>query len=190
MEKQVGINNIQQLFDINGDYTNFKSVFKVTSNENKPFYIAVVDQNTLDNNDIQFKEAKGVMSGTVSSEKNIYQGFYLVLKANDPTIITISIKTEELPMKNLGYPDPRIEQQQPQMQQSQMQQSQMQQPPRQQPPRRKTPSLEEDPKPSNNLIRNLIILLLVVVILFLIYKFVTNKTIKESGFSFTSDSYY
>ena len=185
MEKQVGINNIQQLFDINGDYTNFKSVFKVTSNENKPFYIAVVDQNTLDNNDIQFKEAKGVMSGTVSSEKNIYQGFYLVLKANDPTIITISIKTEELPMKNLGYPDPRIEQQQPQMQQSQMQQ-----PPRQQPPRRKTPSLEEDPKPSNNLIRNLIILLLVVVILFLIYKFVTNKTIKESGFSFTSDSYY
>lgn len=94
------LNKTKQLIDLNGDSTNFRLNFRATSKDGKPFFALVADQTTLDTNpSLEYKEVKtGEISGEVSSLKNIFQNFFLVLKADDLVECTVQINKEELPI--------------------------------------------------------------------------------------------
>lgn len=103
-EKVLGVNNIKQLVDINGDITNFKAKFTVTSIEGKTFQMTIADQNMLDADEpLKYRDVQGGISGNVSSDKNVYTSYYIALKSSEPTQIKIKVELEELPMKDLPY---------------------------------------------------------------------------------------
>ena len=108
-EKLLSVNNIKQLVDINGDATNFTAKFTVTSLEGKNFQMTVADQNMLDSDDpLQYKDVKGSISGTVSSDKNVYTNYYIAVKAPEPTQIKINVELKEMPLKDLPYTPKKI----------------------------------------------------------------------------------
>ena len=79
------LGKIKQLIDLNGDSINFNLNFKVQSKDNSPFHVLVVDQDTLDNTpSLEYKEAKGSISGNIVADKNKYQNYYLILKSDNP----------------------------------------------------------------------------------------------------------
>lgn len=83
-----------KLIDLNGDLTKFESEFKVSSNV--PFYIAVVNQKMLDNNEIQFRPPENKSSGTVKYERDEHIPHYLVLKSDLNCKVNVNIKTKPL----------------------------------------------------------------------------------------------
>lgn len=103
-QKSITIDTIKQLIDINGDSTNFKADFTVAAPNGDNFKLVVADQNTLDDgSELQYQDVKGSLSGTVTHDKNLYQNYYLVLKADHAVPVTVDINFEELPLKNLEY---------------------------------------------------------------------------------------
>ena len=92
------LNNHKQLIDLNGDTINFDITFTVTaSDENSTFDVLVVDQTTLDNNpELEYKKATGAISGNLISDKNIYQNYFLILKAENPCSVTVEIDKKEI----------------------------------------------------------------------------------------------
>jgi hypothetical protein len=85
----------RQLIDLNGDMTNFDLTFTATSKDNKTFNIIVVDQDTIDSNEIanmQYKTASGSISGNIVADKNIYKAYYLCLKADPECEVDIKIE--------------------------------------------------------------------------------------------------
>lgn len=99
IKKQYTLSKIKQLIDINGDSVNFDLNFKVTSTDNEtPFQVLVVDQTTLDNTpDLKYKEVKGSISGNILADKNIYQNYFLILKAENQCIVNVEISKKDLP---------------------------------------------------------------------------------------------
>lgn len=97
--KTYSVGNIKQLIDLNKDSTNFDITFSVQSKDRSPFYLLVADQTTLDNNpNLEYKYAKdGVMSGNIIQDKNVYQNFFLVLKADKPCDCDVEIVKKDLP---------------------------------------------------------------------------------------------
>jgi hypothetical protein len=95
----LSLNNIKQLVDLNSDTINFDIAFTITSKNREPFDMLVVDQTTLDNNpSLEYKKVEnGVISGSVRNDKNVYQNFFLLLKADNPCDCSIEIKKTELP---------------------------------------------------------------------------------------------
>jgi len=96
----VNVNKIKQLVDLNKHYTNFNLRFKAVSQNQEDFYAAVVDQTTIDNlpdTEIQYKLANGSISGNVSSDKNVYQNHFLILKSENPITVEVEIELKELP---------------------------------------------------------------------------------------------
>lgn len=170
MEKNVGINNFRQLFDLNKEYVNFKSSFKVTALDGGPFYIAVTDQNTLDNGDIEFKEVEGESSGNLTSDKNISQIYYLALKSDEPREVSINIQIEELPLKKLEYS------------------------PEEEPNTVKTTDKQQSKFNTDFVVKILLMVLVLVAIIFILYKFIFDKKSKKkisppAGFSY-NESFY
>lgn len=109
------LSKLRQLIDLNGDTTNFDVSFKVVSKNGEPFDIVVVDQTTLDNNpELSYRPASnGQMSGNIIQDKNIYQNYFLVLKAEQPCECDVEIVKKELPKapvataeRNLTPPPP------------------------------------------------------------------------------------
>lgn len=98
----------KKLIDLNGDMTNFEISFKVTSKDNKPYDILVVDQSTLDNENstLQYKRVQGEISGNVSSDKNQFQNYYLILKADEPCECEIELVKKELALTPPPPPPP------------------------------------------------------------------------------------
>ena len=80
--KTVILTSNQQLLDLNGDVTNFKLDFTATSEGDKPFYLLVVDQTTLDNtSELDLKHVtNGTISGNLVADNNVYQNYFLVLR--------------------------------------------------------------------------------------------------------------
>ena len=70
---------VQQLIDLNEDLTNFKLRFNLTSKNNEEFDMAIADQYTIDNSpeEIIFKKVKNTISGTIVSDKNVFQNHCL-----------------------------------------------------------------------------------------------------------------
>ena len=120
------IGKLKQLIDLNGDNTNFNISFKVTSENGEDFNALVVDQKTLDSGDeLNYKLANGVLSGTINADKNVYQNYFLILKADTPTNVTVEINIEELPQKDNSSQN----QQNKEMQQQYIDQMQQMEPP-------------------------------------------------------------
>jgi len=101
-ENVYSIGKIKQLIDLNGDSVNFQVDFNVESQSGEPFDILVVDQTTLDNNPkIEYKTAnEGKISGSITNDKNVYQNYFLILKADKDVQCKVSISKKDLPKTN------------------------------------------------------------------------------------------
>lgn len=100
VKKSVTVTNRQQLVDLNGEMTNFDLTFTATSRNNESFEILVVDQTTLDNNpNLEYKRANGTISGNIVSDKNLYQNYFLCIKAEQPCEVDIVIDKKEIAPK-------------------------------------------------------------------------------------------
>lgn len=92
------INTTKQLIDLNGQTTNFELMFSVISPEEKTFEAVVVDQTVLDNNkDLKYQPSQhGQIKGTLRWDKNVYQNFFLVLRAPVECEVEVIIQKNEL----------------------------------------------------------------------------------------------
>ena len=101
VRKTCTLSNMKQLFDLNGESTNFDITFSVTSKNGEPFDCVVADQTMIDNEaELQYKQASnGHMSGNITQDKNVYQNYFLVLKAEQPCECEIQITKKEIPGK-------------------------------------------------------------------------------------------
>ena len=91
------LGKIKQLIDLNGDSINFDISFSVKCKDSTPFNLLVVDQETLDNEDLVYKDAKHSISGNIVADKNIYQNHFLILKSDTPCDVEVEIKKIDLP---------------------------------------------------------------------------------------------
>ena len=64
LKTTVEVEKSMKLIDINGKKINFRSECIVTPTSDEPFYIAIVNQNDLDNGDVNFEVCKGVFFKT------------------------------------------------------------------------------------------------------------------------------
>lgn len=95
--QQYTVNSMKKLVDLNGDMINFITNFTAKSTNNEEFDCLVVDQNTLDNDsELQYKKVPGIITGTVSSDKNIYQNYYLILRSKEPCTVDVTLETQHL----------------------------------------------------------------------------------------------
>jgi hypothetical protein len=95
--QQYTVNSMKKLVDLNADMINFVTNFTAKSTNNEEFECLVVDQATLDNNsDLQYKKVPGIISGSVSSDKNVYQNYYLILRSDTPCTVDVSIESQHL----------------------------------------------------------------------------------------------
>ena len=91
------LSNIKQLIDLNGDLTNFNLEFDVKATNGETFEALVVTQETLDTNQsLSYQEAKGSISGSINSDKGIYQNYFLILRADKPTEVIVTLNIEPL----------------------------------------------------------------------------------------------
>ena len=97
--KIVKLGKNQQLFDLNGELTNFELNFQVKSLNNVDFYAIVVDQTTLDNNvNLEFRKTEnGMIGGNLYYDKNVYQNYFLCLKSDEDNDVEIIIDKKEVP---------------------------------------------------------------------------------------------
>ena len=107
-KKTYTLGKIKQLIDLNGDSVNFDLTFTVTGKDETMFNVLVVDQTTLDNSpELQYKEAKGTISGNIVADKNVYQNYFLILKSETPCQVEVELHKKELPRTPDPLPDPR-----------------------------------------------------------------------------------
>ena len=105
VKKTLSITGGQQLVDLNGETTNFDLTFTAKSVDNSHFDVLVVDQTTLDSNPtLEFKRAKGIISGNIISDKNVYQNYFLCLKAEKPCTVEVTINKTEIQPKPIQKP--------------------------------------------------------------------------------------
>ena len=91
------ISSIRQLVDLNQEMINFNIDFNVKSENREPFECLVIDQQTLDSEEnLQYKKVPGVINGSVSSYKNIYQSYYLILRSDEPCNVEVTLSVEHL----------------------------------------------------------------------------------------------
>ena len=96
-KKTISVNQRHQLIDLNGDTTNFDLTFTATAQNGEEFEIVVVDQTTLDNNpQLEFRKATGTISGNIISDKNVYQNYFLCIKAEKPCNVDVFIDKKEI----------------------------------------------------------------------------------------------
>jgi ATP-dependent Zn protease len=92
--------SVKTLVDLNNDLTNFKIKFTIQSEtENTPFQVCILDETTLNHTEtIKYETVQnGILSGEVASDKNKFQKYYLILRADNPVTVRITLNTEELP---------------------------------------------------------------------------------------------
>lgn len=99
--KNITLNTHKQLVDLNGDKVNFNLTFEVKTQNGEPFQVVVVTQSILDSENevpIEYKDAKdGYISGNIVSDKNKYENYFLLLKADKPTECTVTINLQDAP---------------------------------------------------------------------------------------------
>jgi hypothetical protein len=107
IKKTYTLGKIKQLIDLNGESTNFELSFTIKCKDDTPFQILVVDQTTLDNStELDYKDARKVISGNIIADKNIYQNYYLILRSEVPCVVDVELNKKELPLTpTSGFPD-------------------------------------------------------------------------------------
>jgi hypothetical protein len=103
------IGTIKKLIDLNGTSTNFELNFRVSNTEGKKFYLVVVDQTTLDGESpLDYKEVTGSLSGNIVADKNVYQNYFLILKADEEIDVNVELEFKEIE-KYTPPPPPVVE---------------------------------------------------------------------------------
>ena len=89
---------IKQLIDLNGTLVNFHLEFTIKS-DGKVFEAVVVTQRQLDNDpNIQYKmSSEGVLTGTITYDRNEHQNFLLLLKSTDVVDVDVDVKIHPIP---------------------------------------------------------------------------------------------
>jgi hypothetical protein len=97
-KKTYTVGNVKQLIDLNGNSTNFDIQFSVISQNREPFELLVVDQTTLDNTpNLNYNRVtQGEISGKLRNDKNVYQNYFLILKAEKPCNCEVEITKQEI----------------------------------------------------------------------------------------------
>ena len=97
-KRKYAVNSLQQLIDLNQDLTNFHIKFTCESEDpTDKFELLVVNQSQLDDpnsKNLQYKQVQGSISGEVTADKNVYQNYFLIMKA--PKECNISVTTDVL----------------------------------------------------------------------------------------------
>ena len=94
--KVYSVSKTKQLIDLNGKLKNFHLKFKVSAG--KPFDVLVVDQSTLDQKpDLDYITVDSMLDGEVHADKNVYQNYYMILKAQEPVEVSVELDLEPLP---------------------------------------------------------------------------------------------
>jgi hypothetical protein len=98
-EETYTVTKVKTLVDLNQDMTNFNLDFKVkASSPEDVFEVLVIDQHTLDTTeDIPFKRVQGELTGEVRNDTNTLHTYFIILKADTPTNVVITITGEQLP---------------------------------------------------------------------------------------------
>jgi hypothetical protein len=96
--KNIKLSPIKQLFDLNGELTNFDLYFEI-STKNIPFDVLVVTQKILDTGEnLQYRNVtNGFITGNIVSDKNIYDSYFLLIKSNQECDCEIKITLKEIP---------------------------------------------------------------------------------------------
>ena len=149
IENIYNVGKIKQLVDLNSDKTNFELNFKVASKNKLPFYALVVNQRNLDNDEkLDYKHVtNGNISGNIVSDKDVYQSYFLLLKADETCECNVSIDIKDIPA-NIPPQQPDFQpQQQPNFQQPNFQQPNFPnfQQPNFPPPHQQQPNFQQHP---------------------------------------------
>lgn len=99
MSGKYKIGKIRKLVDLNKNLINFNLDFVIHSEDkSSTFEIAVVTQDTLDNNyPIKYqKAANGYISGNVKSDNNTYNNYLIVIKAEEDMDVSIDLSIHEI----------------------------------------------------------------------------------------------
>ena len=99
-KKTVLVNKIKQLIDLNGDKVNYNLNFTVTSKDGLPFDTIVVSQAKLDSGEeLEYKKVlNGIINGNIVADKDVYQNYFLLLKAENPVECTVEIDIKDIPV--------------------------------------------------------------------------------------------
>ena len=98
--KTYKLSKLKQLIDLNGDLTNFDVSFTAKSKNGEHFEALIVDQQTLDNTEfLDYKQAKGIISGNFISDQNVYQNYFLILRSDKNCECDVTIDIKEIPPK-------------------------------------------------------------------------------------------
>lgn len=82
----------KQLIDLNEDLVLFDLVVSVKSKDAKEFDAVILTQTELDNQqDLQYKKFQGAMQARLVNDKNVYQNYFLCIKADKPQDVEIDI---------------------------------------------------------------------------------------------------
>ena len=106
--KRYDITPRQQLIDINSTVINFEAKISAVSIEELPFDAIVVTQKELQASPkLDFKRVEhGIFGVEISQNKNMYENFFLVLRADTPTKVDVTIELNPLPMLEGGLVNP------------------------------------------------------------------------------------
>ena len=99
IKKKVNVSSRQTLVDLNDDTVNFDINFVAKSLDGSDFNIIVVDQKTLDNQpNLNFRKSSGgELSGSLISDNNIYQNYFICLKSEKICVVEIVITKKIIP---------------------------------------------------------------------------------------------
>jgi hypothetical protein len=106
------LTSIKQLIDLNGDKVNFEVQFKIDAKNGETFDALVVTQEMIDSGgDLNYQKAEGSIGGNIISDKGQYQNYLLLLKAEKPTEVIVTIQLNELPPPQQPVPQQPVPQQ-------------------------------------------------------------------------------
>lgn len=166
--KTYNLGKISQLIDLNDTMTNFVSDFEIKSLQKKPIQLAVVTQTQLDSGNLEFRDLEnGFLAGSVSSDDDVYQNYFLVLNAKEETEAEVTVNTREIPKK-------QEENDTPQHSVQSFDQA--------------TEFNKEHPAPEKtNWVKIILIIVVLLIGLSLLYYFYTRSNIKSSSPKFVSE---
>lgn len=115
--KKLTLTRVKQLIDLNEDLKNFEVQFSVVSDNQAPFLATVIDQTILDNTDnFSYQTVEnGTITGEVKHDKNTYQNHYLLLKADNPCVVTVNIRRRQIAGETPPLPQPIVQQAPPEL---------------------------------------------------------------------------
>lgn len=101
--EKVVIDSIKKLIPINGDLTNFSSDVGITASTDEPFLVAIVSQAMLETQtELPYKSVSKQVKFSVRNDNNVYQPYFVVLKAETPQEVLITINLQETPLSSTG----------------------------------------------------------------------------------------